>query len=94
MARRRRAEPGEGLNFFMLWGLFGIAAPIAGAGLFGLELATVAFMAAGGFVLAALLATATQFEACIDGARWSIDCSALGDMSGGGDSCGGGDGGD
>lgn len=91
-----RGRPG----FFTYWALFGVAAPLAGAGLLGFDLETTVFVAVGGFVLAAMIATVNQFAVIAEGGRvggWNGgDMSGGGDggWSWGGDSCDGGGGGD
>lgn len=70
-------------NFFQLWAALGLAAPAVGAIGFGFDLATAVFVAVGGFVGAAAIATALNWREAIAGARWSADAGTLGDMSGG-----------
>ena len=74
----RRRRP----NFFQLWAVLGIAAPAVGAIGIGFDLATTVFVAVGGFVGAAAIATLLNWREAIASARWSGDVGSLGDMSG------------
>lgn len=83
MTSASNASGHRGPSFFRMWALFGIVAPLVGVAVFGLELRTTAFIAVGGFVGPAVVATLLNWRQAIAGARWSADAGSLGDMSGG-----------